>query len=74
MTTTRSREDSARLHRRLYAEAAAIIDGWPTVRDRLRAHHVPGRAGRCASCHSVQTAGPRWPCALAVVAGATRRM
>jgi hypothetical protein len=55
---------------RLLLEAAEIIDGWPRVRDRLRAAHVPDRANRCRACHSPNRVAPQWPCPLALVSGA----
>ncbi|TWF81635.1 hypothetical protein FHX44_117580 [Pseudonocardia hierapolitana] len=49
-------------------EAAEIITGWPLVRDRLRALHIPDAEGRCRGCTSQTRRAPQWPCALALVA------
>jgi hypothetical protein len=62
-------ESLAQRNGRLLFEAGEIIDGWPLVRDRLRAAHVPDDQGRCRGCTSQTRTAPRWPCALAVVAG-----
>jgi hypothetical protein len=64
-----SPETPAQRSGRLLAEAAAIVTGWPLVRDRLRAAHVPDARGRCRGCTSQTRDAPRWPCALALVAG-----
>jgi hypothetical protein len=65
MTTTHAERNG-----RLMFEAAEIITGWPRARDRLRAAHVPDGRGRCRACTSQTRDAPRWPCALAVLAGA----
>jgi hypothetical protein len=62
-------ESSAQRGGRLLLEAGEIIRGWPLVRDRLRAAHVPDEHGRCRGCTSQTRTPPRWPCGLAVVAG-----
>ncbi len=62
-------ETPAERNIRLVLEAAAIVTGWPLVRERLRAAHIPDGAGRCRACTSQTRTAPRWPCALAVVAG-----
>jgi hypothetical protein len=67
MTSARPETDAQR-NVRLLGEAAEIITGWPLVRDRLRAAHVPDAGGRCRACTSQTRTPPRWPCALAVVA------
>ncbi|MHA6626012.1 hypothetical protein ACU61A_11310 [Pseudonocardia sichuanensis] len=67
MTTTRAERNG-----RLLFEAAEIITGWPLVRGRLLAAHVPDARGRCRACTSQTRDAPRWPCALAVLAGAVR--
>jgi hypothetical protein len=54
---------------RLLIEAAEIIRGWPLVRERLRAAHVPDAEGRCRACTSQTRTPPHWPCALAMLAG-----
>lgn len=61
-------ETPAQRNFRLFGEAAEIITGWPLVRERLRAAHVPDGDGRCRACTSQTRTAPRWPCALAVVA------
>jgi hypothetical protein len=53
---------------RLIGEAAEIVTGWPLVRERLRAAHVPDGKGRCRGCTSQMRSAPLWPCALALVA------
>ncbi|OZM81157.1 hypothetical protein [Pseudonocardia sp. MH-G8] len=65
MTTPRPERNG-----RLLFEAAEIITGWPLVRARLSAAHVPDARGRCRGCTSQTRDAPRWPCALAVLAGA----
>jgi hypothetical protein len=72
MTTARF-ETPAQRNGRLLFEAAEIITGWPVVRERLRAAHVPDDRGRCRACRGQTRDAPRWPCALAVVAGADYR-
>jgi hypothetical protein len=67
-SAARRPETPAQRNFRLIGEAAEIITGWPLVRDRLRAIHVPGRDGRCQGCTSQTRTAPEWPCALALVA------
>lgn len=52
---------------RLMADAAAILAGWPRLRARLHAVHVPGPDGRCRACTSQMHRAPRWPCAIATL-------
>jgi hypothetical protein len=61
-------ETIAQRNGRLIVEAAEIITGWPLVRNRLRAAHVPDDKGRCRACTSQTRTAPHWPCVLAVVA------
>ncbi|TQM45657.1 hypothetical protein FB388_3057 [Pseudonocardia cypriaca] len=61
-------ETLAQRNFRLIGEAAEIITGWPRVRDRLRAVHVPDAGGRCRGCTSQTRTAPEWPCALAFLA------
>jgi hypothetical protein len=61
-------ETLAQRNFRLIGEAAEIITGWPQVRDRLRAAHLPDAEGRCRGCTSQTRRAPEWPCALALVA------
>jgi hypothetical protein len=68
MTSARRHETPAQRNFRLIGEAAEIITGWPLVRERLRAAHVPDAEGRCRGCTSQTRTAPKWPCALALVA------
>jgi hypothetical protein len=61
-------ETTAQRNFRLIGEAAEIITGWPLVRERLRAAHVPDADGRCRGCTSQTRTAPDWPCALFLVA------
>jgi hypothetical protein len=61
-------ETVAQRNFRLLFEAAKVITGWPLVRERLRAAHVPDAEGRCRACRSQTRMAPRWPCALAMLA------
>jgi hypothetical protein len=61
-------ETAAQRNFRLIGEAAEIITGWPLVRERLRAAHVPNAEGRCRGCTSQTRTAPHWPCALALLA------
>jgi hypothetical protein len=61
-------ETLAQRNFRLLLEVAEIITGWPLVRERLRAAHVPDAAGRCRGCTSQTRRAPLWPCALAMLA------
>jgi hypothetical protein len=55
-------------------EAARIVAGWPGVVVRLLAAHVAGRDGRCVVCGGNGRPAPRWPCSIAELAGAARRL
>jgi hypothetical protein len=61
-------ETLAQRNFRLLIEAAEIIRGWPLVRERLQAAHVPDAEGRCHGCTSQTRTAPHWPCALAMLA------
>ncbi len=65
-------ESLAERNGRLIGEATEIISGWPLARERLRSAHVPDGSGRCRGCTTQTRTAPRWPCALAVVAGHDR--
>lgn len=52
---------------RLLHEAGRIVAGWPRVRHRLRAAHLPDPGGRCRACGTQTRPAPIWPCALAVL-------
>jgi hypothetical protein len=67
-SAARRPETPAQRNFRLIGEAAEIINGWPLVRERLRAAHVPDAEGRCRGCTSQTRRAPDWPCALALVA------
>jgi len=67
-SAARRPETSAQRNFRLIGEAAEIITGWPLVRERLLAAHVPDAEGRCQGCASQTRRAPVWPCALALVA------
>lgn len=51
-------------------DAAIILAGWPRLVARLRADHVADLDGRCRGCRSQVQVAPRWPCAIAALAGA----
>ncbi|MGI5126105.1 hypothetical protein ACQEVB_04750 [Pseudonocardia sp. CA-107938] len=55
-------------------EAVAIVAGWPGVVERLLAAHVAGPDGRCAVCGGNGRPAPLWPCSVAELAGAARRL
>jgi hypothetical protein len=67
-SAARRPETPAQRSFRLIGEAAEIITGWPLVRERLRAAHVPDAEGRCRGCTSQTRTAPHWPCALALLA------
>ncbi|QYN39887.1 hypothetical protein K1T35_23480 [Pseudonocardia sp. DSM 110487] len=67
-SAARRHETFAQRNFRLIGEAAEIITGWPQVRERLRAVHVPDSDGRCRGCTSQTRRAPEWPCALTLVA------
>jgi hypothetical protein len=55
-------------------EAVAIVAGWPRVVERLLAAHVAGGDGRCVVCGGNGRPAPRWPCSVAELAVAARRL